>query len=82
MTAISLNNYLVFVDSTLYPYHARTFRKLVEKKCNLKAKYLFLTHKHGDHVLANAAFKDIGTISAEILKQNMIDNLKADWTGK
>ena len=70
--AISLDSFIVAIDSTLFPFTARLFRKKIENVFNLPVKYLFLTHYHGDHFWGVASFNDIIIVGSEPLVKNII----------
>ncbi len=56
---------LIFVDAGRVAQDAKKFREEMEKKYNKKAKYLILTHNHGDHTFGAEAFKDLPIISSQ-----------------
>jgi glyoxylase-like metal-dependent hydrolase (beta-lactamase superfamily II) len=77
---IALDNFLIVVDTTLLPYHAKKFRETIENKYNLKTKFAFLTHQHGDHVFGASTFSDIDIVGSIELKWNMEKNLLTKWS--
>ena len=78
--AIILNNFIVVVDSLSYPRQAKDFREKIEKKYDLPIKYLFITHKHGDHIFGMSAFKDIEIFGSKTLVENMKRQTEERWT--
>jgi cyclase len=79
-TAIALKNFIVFVDALYYPPQGLKFRREIEAKFGLPAKYLFLTHYHGDHVFGMAPFKDTQVIGSKELVESMKGRMKEKWT--
>ncbi|MFX0170341.1 MAG: MBL fold metallo-hydrolase [Candidatus Hodarchaeota archaeon] len=70
---ISLENFCIVIDSTLFPFTAKLLRKQINKVFNLPVRFLFLTHYHGDHYWGAASFDDVIAIGSELLIQNIID---------
>lgn len=68
--AISLDNFIIVIDSTLFPYTGKIFRNQVEKIFKLPVRFLFLTHYHGDHLWGISAFNDVIIIGSEPLIVN------------
>ncbi|MFX0185457.1 MAG: MBL fold metallo-hydrolase, partial [Candidatus Hodarchaeota archaeon] len=74
--AISLDNFIVVIDSTLFPFTARLLRKQIKEVFKVPMRFLFLTHYHGDHFWGVAAFNDIIIIGSKPLIRNIIDERK------
>ena len=68
--AISLDNFIIVIDSTIFPQTGRIFRNYVEKRFKIPVKFLFITHYHGDHLWGIDAFIDINIIGSELLIKN------------
>jgi glyoxylase-like metal-dependent hydrolase (beta-lactamase superfamily II) len=71
--AISLDNFIVVIDSTLFPFTARLLRKHINEVFKLPVRFLFLTHYHGDHFWGVAAFNDVIITGSKPLIRNIID---------
>ena len=69
--AVSLRNFTIAIDSTIYAKTAVLFRKNLEKHFNLPIKFLIFTHYHADHIFGIGPFKDILKISSEQMIRNM-----------
>jgi glyoxylase-like metal-dependent hydrolase (beta-lactamase superfamily II) len=69
---IALDNFVIAVDSTMFPLTGRLLRKRMEKKFGLPVKFLFLTHYHGDHFWGVSSFRDMTIVAATPLLQNAI----------
>jgi glyoxylase-like metal-dependent hydrolase (beta-lactamase superfamily II) len=74
--AISLDNFIVVIDSTLFPFTARLLRKHINEVFKLPVRFLFLTHYHGDHFWGVAAFNDVIITGSKPLIRNIIDERK------
>jgi cyclase len=68
--AISLDNFLIVVDSTLFPYTGKLFRDQIEKRFQMPVKFLFITHYHGDHLWGIDAFNDVSIVGSVLLIEN------------
>ena len=73
--AIVFPSKLIAIDSGFHVPNVKTFRNEVEKITKKKFEFLFLTHRHGDHVFGNQIFKDCKIISPKQLFAEMT-NLK------
>ncbi len=69
--AISLRNFTIAIDSTIYAKTAQIFRYNLEKHFNLPIKFLIFTHYHADHIFGIGPFTDVVTISSEQMIRNM-----------
>ena len=76
--AVSLRNFTIAIDSTIYAKTALLFRQNLEKHFNLPIKYLIFTHYHADHIFGIGPFSDLTTISSE----QMIENMKSEGIKK
>lgn len=70
--AISLDNFSLIIDSTLFPSTGRLLRNQVEKVFKLPIRFLFITHYHGDHLWGVPAFNDVIFLGSELLIENII----------
>ena len=82
LTAIALDDGLVFVDAGLSTEEAAGFRRAMEERFDRKTRYLFLTHAHIDHFFAMGAFKDVEVVAAESAKGLFEHNLSIEWNEK
>ncbi|MFX0064128.1 MAG: MBL fold metallo-hydrolase, partial [Candidatus Hermodarchaeota archaeon] len=78
--AVALNDFIIAIDSTMFPKTGNLFREKLEKKFELPVKMLFITHSHGDHVFGMKAFKDTTIIGSSKLVSIMTENAKTRWT--
>ncbi|MFX0033498.1 MAG: MBL fold metallo-hydrolase [Candidatus Hermodarchaeota archaeon] len=78
--AIILNNYILVIDTLIYPRQAKEFRNELEKKYNLPVKYLFITHSHSDHYFGVRAFKDVEIFGSNILIEALKRKREKNWT--
>ncbi|MFX1529438.1 MAG: MBL fold metallo-hydrolase [Promethearchaeota archaeon] len=78
--AIILNNFILVIDTLIYPRQAKEFRKKLEKKYNLPVKYLFITHSHSDHYFGVRAFKDVEIFGSNILIDALKRKKEKFWT--
>jgi len=69
--AVSLRNFTIAIDSTIYAKTALLFRQNLEKHFNLPIKFLIFTHYHADHIFGIGPFRDVITISSEQMIKNM-----------
>ncbi len=69
--AVSLRNFCIAIDSTIYVSTAEIFRKNLEKAFGVPVKYLIITHYHGDHIFGIKSFKDLPVISSELTSRVM-----------
>ncbi len=70
--AISLDNLIIAIDSTLFPFTSRLFRKEIEQVFKLPVRFLLLTHYHGDHFWGVSSFNDTIIIGSEPIIKNII----------
>ncbi|MFX1251996.1 MAG: MBL fold metallo-hydrolase [Promethearchaeota archaeon] len=77
---IALNEFVIAIDSTMFPKTGTNLREKLEKKFGLPVKFLFVTHSHGDHVFGMKAFKDTTIIGSSKLASVMVENVKTRWT--
>jgi cyclase len=77
---ISLPNYLVTIDSGMYPSVAAEFRTYIEKITGNPVKKLILTHCHADHVFGNQIFSDCEIISSRAMATDMREVATKQWT--
>ena len=78
--AINLPNYLVAIDSGMYPSVAEEFRTHIEKTTGKPVKKLILTHYHADHVFGNQIFSDCEIISSRAMAAGMREVAASQWT--
>lgn len=78
--AISLPNYSVTIDASMYPPVAKEFRTYMETTTGTPVTKLILTHYHGDHVFGNQIFKDCQIISSRALDTRMREVATSQWT--
>ncbi|MHA1111416.1 MAG: MBL fold metallo-hydrolase [Promethearchaeota archaeon] len=80
--AIILDNFIIVIDTLLYPSQAKEIRTYLEQNYSQPIKYLFLTHFHGDHVLGMGEFKssDIEIFGTNQLIENMKIRLENNWS--
>ncbi|MFW9916922.1 MAG: MBL fold metallo-hydrolase [Candidatus Thorarchaeota archaeon] len=67
---IALDNFVVAVDSTMFPLTGRLLRGGMEQMFGLPVKFLFLTHYHGDHFWGISSFRDTTIIAGTQLVEN------------
>jgi glyoxylase-like metal-dependent hydrolase (beta-lactamase superfamily II) len=72
--AISLKNFIIAVDSTIYAKTAKIFRTNIENHFKLSVKYIIFTHYHADHIFGIGPFKDIVSFCSEDMLRNMQSN--------
>lgn len=68
--AISLDTFIVVVDSTLFPYTGKLFRDQIERRFKIPVEFLFITHYHGDHLWGIGAFSDVRIVGSVLLIEN------------
>ncbi len=78
--AVALHDFIVVIDTLLYPRQAATFRAEIEVKYELPVKHLFITHFHGDHHYGAAPFKDVEVFGSNALIENMKRRKEEGWT--
>jgi len=78
--AVALDDFIVVIDTLLYPRQAATFRAEIEAKYELPVKHLFITHFHGDHHYGAAPFKDVEVFDSNALIENMKRRKEEGWT--
>ncbi len=69
--AVSLRNFTIAIDSTMYAKTAQLFRQNLEKHFNLPIRFLIFTHYHADHIFGIGPFRNIASISSEQMIRNM-----------
>ena len=69
--AISLLNYAVAIDASMYPSVAKEFRTYIERTTGTPIAKLILTHYHSDHVFGNQIFNGYQIISSRALATRM-----------
>jgi cyclase len=69
---IALRNFSIVIDSTMYVKTAEIFRKNLEKYFGIPAKFLVITHYHGDHIFGIKSFKDLCVLSSEMTSKIML----------
>lgn len=79
-SAIIMNNFIIVIDTLLFPRQSKEFREKLEKKYRLPVKYLFITHYHSDHFLGIASFKDVEFFGSSTLIENLNKRKKENWT--
>jgi glyoxylase-like metal-dependent hydrolase (beta-lactamase superfamily II) len=70
---LSLRNFCIVIDSTMYVKTGAVLRKNLENQFGVPAKYLVLTHYHGDHIFGLKEFKDICILSSEKTSNVMLN---------
>ncbi|MHA2378179.1 MAG: MBL fold metallo-hydrolase [Candidatus Thorarchaeota archaeon] len=78
--AVALDDFIVVIDTLLYPRQAERFREELEAKFELPVKYLFITHFHGDHHYGASPFKDVEVFGSNALIENMKRQKEEGWT--
>ncbi|TFG17998.1 MAG: MBL fold metallo-hydrolase [Promethearchaeota archaeon] len=80
--SIILDNFILVIDTLLYPSQTREFRAYLDQNYKQPIKYLLLTHFHGDHLLGMGEFKsnDIEVLGTEQLVDNMKNRLENNWS--
>ncbi len=78
--AIILNNFIIVIDTLMYPRQAKEFREKLEKKYRLPVKFLFITHYHADHLFGAVPFKDVEIFGSSTLIENMKKRKEENWT--
>ncbi|MHA1914325.1 MAG: MBL fold metallo-hydrolase [Promethearchaeota archaeon] len=80
--AVSLRNFCIAIDSTMYVKTGELFRKNLERHFGVPVKFLIITHYHGDHTLGIKAFRDICVLSSEVTSRIMLnDETKTRYEG-
>lgn len=69
---IALKNFSIVIDSTMYVKTAEVFRKNLENHFGIPAKFLVITHYHGDHIFGIKSFKDLCVLSSEMTSKIML----------
>lgn len=78
--AIILKNYILVIDTLIYPRQAKEFRDKLEAGYNLPVKYLFITHCHSDHFFGVASFKDVEIFGSNKLIEILKKKKEENWT--
>lgn len=69
--AISLNNFCIAIDSTMYVSTGDVFRTKLEEHFKVPVKFLIITHYHSDHTFGMKSFNDIVSISNIHVSENL-----------
>ena len=72
--AVSLKNFCIAIDSTMYVKTGELMRKNLEEQFGVPVRYLVLTHYHGDHIFGLKAFKDVCILSSETTSKIMLND--------
>ena len=72
--AVSLRNFCIAIDSTMYVKTGELMRKNLEVQFGVPVRYLVLTHYHGDHIFGLKAFKDVCILSSETTSKIMLND--------
>ncbi len=70
---LSLRNFCVAIDSTMYVKTGELLRKNLESHFGVPVKYLVVTHYHGDHIFGFKPFKDVCILSSELTSKIMLN---------
>ncbi len=76
---VALNDFIIAIDSTMFPKTGQLLRENLEKEFGLPVKFLLLTHIHGDHVFGTQAFKDTCIFSSTSLARSMPEVARTRW---
>ncbi len=71
MGAIILSDYIIVIDSSLYPITGKLFREYLEDKFKKPVQMLIITHHHGDHIFGNQSFQDVNIVSSSKTLDNI-----------
>lgn len=71
---ISLRNFCIAIDSTMYVKTGEVLRKNLENTFGVPVEYLVITHYHGDHIFGIKPFKDVCVLSSELTSKIMLNN--------
>ena len=77
--AVALDDFIIVIDTLLFPRQSKRFREYVESKFGVPVKYLFVTHFHGDHHYGAATFKDVVIFGSNALIEKMKWKLENSW---
>jgi cyclase len=77
--AIALDDFIIIIDTLVYPRQTKRLREHVEAKFGLPVKYLFITHFHGDHHYGSAALKDVEIFGSNAMIERMKRRMKEGW---
>lgn len=78
--AVALDDFIIVIDTLVYPRQARKLREELEANFDLPVKYLFITHFHGDHHYGAVQFKEAEVFGSNALIENMKRRKKEGWT--
>jgi len=77
--AIALDDFIIMIDTLVYPRQAKIFREHVESTFGLPVKYLFITHFHGDHLYGSVTLKDVEIFSSNATIERMKRKMTEGW---
>jgi len=77
---IALDNFIVVIDTLLYPVQSRQLREYLKDRFNLPIKYVFFTHIDGDHVFGIDTFKEAEIVASNLITPKFKERLEGDWS--
>ena len=77
---IDLGDFIVAVDSGMFPTVAEELRRQIERIRGKRIRYLIITHYHGDHVFGNQAYEDCEIIASKKTYEIMAKRLENEWS--
>lgn len=77
--AIALDDFIIIIDTLIYPRQAKMFREHAETRFGLPVKYLFITHFHSDHHFGAVVFKDVEIFGSNAMIERMKRRMKEGW---
>lgn len=75
-----LGDFIVAVDSGMFPTVAEELRRQIERLGGKRVRYLIITHYHGDHVFGNQAYEDCEIIASKKTYEIMAKRLENEWS--